>query len=99
VDDDGTLSNTSARTPNLATTPIPDCVNGWLGIQTYPKDTLLANQFDLRVTNASLAIPLRVGLEVAQVSNMTDLIVWGTVCLAMWVDFLRRSKSVSTNTK
>jgi hypothetical protein len=87
--------------PELLTWPqLPfPIMSGWLGTQTYPKDTLLANQFDLRVANASLAIPLRVGLEVAQVSNMTDLIVWGTVCLAMWVDFLRRSKSVSSNTK
>jgi hypothetical protein len=70
-----------------------------LGIQTYPKHTLLADQFDLQVTNASLAIPFLVGLEVAQVSNMADLVGWGTVRLAMWVDFLRQSKSVSTNIK
>jgi hypothetical protein len=67
--------------------PIPDGLPRQLCIRTYPKDTLLADQFDVLVTNAALAIPFRVGLEVAQIPNMAFLVGWGTVCLAKWVDF------------
>jgi len=51
-----------------------------------PDDAVLANQLDLRVTNAPLSVPLRVGLEVAQVSNVADMIRGGAVRLLEWVE-------------
>ena len=53
---------------------------------TYPKNAVLANQLDVRVANAALAIALRVGPEVAQVPDMADLVGGGTVRLIERVD-------------
>jgi hypothetical protein len=54
---------------------------------TYPNDAVLANQLDVRVSDASLAIPLPVGLEVAQVTHMADLVGGGAVRLLEGVDY------------
>jgi hypothetical protein len=48
---------------------------------------LRADQLDQLVRGKALAIALSIGLEVAKVANMADLISWSTVCLAMGVDY------------
>jgi len=50
------------------------------------ENTLLADQLNMRVADGALAISLFVCLEIAQVSNVTNFIRWGAVCLAMWVE-------------
>lgn len=49
-------------------------------------DALRADQLDQLVRGRALAIALSIGLEVAKVANMADLISWSTVCLAMGVE-------------
>jgi hypothetical protein len=53
---------------------------------TYANNALRADQLDELVGGRSLAIALSIGLEVAKVPNMADLISRSTVCLAVWVD-------------
>lgn len=53
---------------------------------TYAENALLANQFDMLVLDRSLSISLRICLEVAQVTDVSVLIFWGTVLLAVWVE-------------
>lgn len=45
------------------------------------------NQLDLAVGNGTLAVPLSVGLEVAQIANMTVFVGGGTVLLPKGVDW------------
>lgn len=53
---------------------------------TYAENALLANQLDVLVLDCSLSISLRICLEVTQVTDVSVLIFWGTVLLAMWVE-------------
>jgi hypothetical protein len=52
---------------------------------TYANNALRADQLD-ELGGSALAIALSIGLEVAKVPNMADLISRSTVCLAVWVD-------------
>lgn len=38
---------------------------------TYTKDTVLTNQLDMFIRNGALGIALSIGLEVAQITNVT----------------------------
>jgi hypothetical protein len=37
---------------------------------------------------------LTIGLEIAKVAYMADLISWSTMCLAMWVDYFIASSAL-----
>jgi len=50
------------------------------------QNALLANQLDVSIGDGTFAVALSVGLEIAQVTNMADLVRWGAVCLSMWVE-------------
>lgn len=52
----------------------------------YAENALLANQLDMLIFDRSLAISLAICLEVAQVTDMSLGITWGTVCLAERVE-------------
>ena len=54
---------------------------------TYANDALGSDQLDELVGDRALAIALGVGLEVAKVTNMAVLVGWGTVGLAVRVDY------------
>lgn len=56
-------------------------------VVTYANDALLANKLDQAILDGSLAIALTIGLEVAEVTDMTLAIGWGTVRLAERVDY------------
>jgi hypothetical protein len=60
----------------------------YLAWEIYANDALRSNQLDELVGGRALAIALTIGLEVAQIAYMADLIGRGTVGLAEWVDFL-----------
>ena len=75
--------------PEWTTTVRYDIVNRYptkLRYWTYADNALWTNQFDELVSGRALAIALAIGLEVAKVPNMADLISRSTVCLAVWVD-------------
>lgn len=48
---------------------------------------MLANQLDEAVADTALGVALSIGLDVAQVTNVTVRISRGTVALAVWVVF------------
>lgn len=50
-------------------------------------DTLWADELDQLVGLAALAISLSISLEVSEVTNVAGFVVWGTVLLAVWVDY------------
>jgi hypothetical protein len=54
---------------------------------TYSNNALWTNQLDELVGGASLGVSLAIIFQVSQVTNMADLIVWSTMCLAVWVDY------------
>ncbi len=64
----------------MSVKPISNC------LLTYANNALRADQLDELVGGRSLAIALSIGLEVAKVPNMANLISRSTVCLAVWVD-------------
>lgn len=51
------------------------------------ENALRTNQLDELVSDGALSIALAVGLEVAQVTNVTLRVRWSTVSLAVWVDY------------
>ena len=50
------------------------------------KNALRADQLDELVGNGALGVALAVGLEIAQVTNVTLVVSGCTVSLAVWVD-------------
>ena len=53
---------------------------------TYAEDALLANQFDMLVFDTALCVALGVGLEIAEVADVTFAILWSTMLFAEWID-------------
>jgi len=53
-------------------------------------NALWTDQLNKLVLDRALAIALSIGLEVAKVTNVTDLVGRGTVCLAMGVEMRPR---------
>jgi len=53
---------------------------------TYANNTLWADQLDELVLNGANTVALSIGLEVAKVTNMADLIGRSAMCLSVWVD-------------
>lgn len=58
-----------------------------VGISTYSKNAVLANQFDLRVGDGALCIALAVGLDVAEVADVAVAVRGAAVLLAEGIDF------------
>jgi hypothetical protein len=56
------------------------------GYLTYTDDGLRADQLDVLVLNAALGVALGIGLDVAQVTNVADLVRGSTVGLVVRVD-------------
>lgn len=56
---------------------------------TYADNTLWTDQLDELVLNGANTVALSIGLEVAQVTNMADLIGRSSMCLSVWVDCVR----------
>lgn len=55
-------------------------------VETYAKNALLANQLDQLIADAALAVAAGVGLEVAEVADVADIVAWGAVGLAEGVE-------------
>ena len=53
---------------------------------TYANDGLGANQLDVLVLNAALGVALGIGLDVAQITNVTCFVRGSTVSLVVRVD-------------
>jgi len=49
------------------------------------ENTVLADQLDEAVADASLGVSLTISLDVAQVTNVAFRVGWSTVSLAVWV--------------
>jgi hypothetical protein len=62
-------------------------VASYRAFSTYANYALRSDQLDQFVGSGALAIALGIGLEVAQIANVTSLVLWSTVCLAVWVDY------------
>jgi hypothetical protein len=54
--------------------------------ETYADDGLWADQLDELVGDGALGVALAVGLVVTEVTDVADLIGWGTVVDLGWVD-------------
>jgi hypothetical protein len=54
---------------------------------TYTQDGVLADQLDLRVSDAALSIALTVGLDVAKVTDVAVIVAGAAVALAVGVDY------------
>lgn len=52
------------------------------------EDALGADQLDELVGDGTLGVALTIGLEVAQVTNVTLRVGWSAVGLAVWVDYM-----------
>lgn len=60
----------------------------WLGLMnTYAEDALSANQLDKLVLHAAGGVTLSIGLEVAEITDVTVSIGGSTVGLAVRVDY------------
>jgi hypothetical protein len=55
--------------------------------QAYTDNALGANQFDELVGGRAFPVALGIGLEVAKITNMANLVLGCAVCLAMRVDY------------
>jgi hypothetical protein len=62
----------------------------------YSNNALGSNQLDQLILNASLGITLTIGLEVAQVTNVADLVGRSAVFLAVGVDCPLRQQPQSS---
>jgi len=70
----------------LLTVTLSEVVGTGVNNDGTAEDALWANQLDELVRYGALSVSLSVGLEVAQVTNVTLRIGWSTVGLAVWVD-------------
>ena len=54
---------------------------------TYADDAVLTDELNQLVSDGALCVALAVGLEVTQVTDVADLVLGGTVVLAVGVDW------------
>ena len=59
----------------------------YLAEETYANDGLGADELDEVVSHGALGVTLSIGLEVAEITDVADLVLGGTVVLAVGVDW------------
>jgi hypothetical protein len=63
--------------------------------RTYANDAVRSNELDVRVLHGTLGVTLAIGLDVAQVTNVSGFVAGSTVSLAVRVDcFMKTSELV-----
>lgn len=75
------MDNDSALSDESATILSPK-----MGILSYANDALGTNELDVLVAHGTLGIALAIGLDVAQVTDVTGLVGGSTVRLSVGVD-------------
>lgn len=81
MDDDGALRNEARSAMSLCL-----CLALPTGAGTYADDAVGADELDVLVRHGTLGVALGVGLDVAEVADVTLLVRGSTVLLAVGVD-------------